>query len=380
MRISEIKNHYDVYSGWKVAHWMKDIEKIKNGELIPPKFIGLHPEAFCSHRCKHCAYRYSRWDKHGMNFLKPEWAGKPDFSRERPIGKLVPGVSDIPKEVALSLPKQMNEEGIKAIEITGSGEPMLYPPIKDLLKECSKWLDDVAVVTNGEFFTEDKMDCLTNLTWLRFSIDACHKETHKKIHGVDSFGKIIKNLKLAIDKFPEAYIGISFIITKDNYTEILEAARFYKELGVRNIRFSFEYEPTGTANLTQDQIDIANTLINEAKKEQNSHFKVFGMVGRIELFSKPNIDFNFCGYQLFSWNLGYDCKFYPCCIQIYHPEYAFGDLRKQTLHEIIYGEERRKFIDNFDVKKCHNCWLRDKNIAIETLLAPEKRLGHVNFI
>jgi len=385
MRVSEIKRYYDVYSGWKAAYWMKDIEKIRNGELIPPKLIQAHPEAWCSHDCFFCAYRNSCWQHHGMEFFG-EWASEEDRIPKqtgKPKGKLIPGVSDWPKEIALSLPKQMEEEGVKACEITGSGEPLLYPYIKEFIDKLVKHNIEIALVTNGQFLTKDILDRLNNVRWIRFSIDAATAKTHAKVHGVSEkvFPIVIKNLEQTIERnFDDCLIGVSYIITKYNIDEIYEAALKYKEMGVDNIRFSFQYEPTGTAGLTNEEKERARKLLLKARELSDSKFKVFGMVERLETFAKPNIDFTFCGYQFFTWSLGYDCKFYPCCIQIYNKGYAFGDLKKQSLHEIIYGEERRKYIENFDVRKCHNCWLRDRNIAIETLIAPEKRLGHVNFV
>jgi len=380
MKVEDIKPYYDVYSSLKAIYWLKDIERIKNGEMIPPKFLEVHPEAFCSHRCKPCAYRYSGWDKHGMEFLKPEWAGTyPDFSRKGPVGKRIPEVSGMPKVVALNLPKQMRDEGIDAIEITGSGEPLLYPYINELLGACCNHLEDIAIVTNGQFFHR-VVDSISHLTWLRFSVDARYPGTYEEVHGIPCFDQVVDNLRLAVDTFRDAYIGVSYVVTRDNFGEVYDAVEFYKGLGVRNIRFTFEYEPSGTANLTTRQVEAVRIMLDEAKGLQDSKFRVFGQVGKIDMFSRPNTDFTFCGYQLLSWNVGYDCLCYPCCVQIYNPSSAFGDLSKQDLHEIIYGERRRKFIEEFDVTKCNPCWLREKNIAIETVLAPEKRLGHVRYV
>jgi len=161
---------------------------------------------------------------------------------------------------------------------------------------------------------------------------------------------------------------------------ILKATEFWKEKAVNNIRFSFEYEPSGTAKLTPEQISSAMEQLAEAKKLQDGKFKVFGQIGRLDVYNRSNNDFTYCGYMMFSWNIGADLKCYPCCIQIYYDEYAFGDLKKQSLHEIIYGEGRKKYIEKFNVKRCNPCWLREKNITIETLLAPKKRLGHINFV
>jgi radical SAM protein with 4Fe4S-binding SPASM domain len=386
MNVQEIKEYNDVYNPLKVAFHMSDIEKIRNGELIPPKQLQIHPEGFCSNDCQFCAYRNSNWQSYGMNYFRDGWASSEDMiagQKGKPKGKLVPEVSGLSKNIGLSIAEQMSDINIPAAEITGSGEPTLYPYIKEMFDSFAKHNIQTALVTHGQNL-KPLLDGehIQNLQWIRFSMDSCTPETHSKVHGVSDkmFPVAVSNIKKVVDLFPDAIIGISFIITQSNYHEILKAAEFYKNIGCDSIRFSFEYEPTGTAKLTPDQIDFARSAIREAKKITNNKFRVFGQVERLDSYVKPNIDFTFCGYQLFTWNIGYNGKVYPCCIMIYQDGFEFGDLNKQTLEKIAFSEFRRKYIDDFNVKRCHHCWMRDKNITIESLIAPEKRLGHVNYV
>lgn len=358
MKVDEILLYNDVYSPLKPVAWLDRIEKIREGELVPPTFIQLHPEGSCNHRCISCAYRESGWTEHGMKFH--------------------PGMR-IPKEIALDLPRQMSDEGIEAIELTGSGEPLLYPWITDLLRACDRYLEDIAIVTNGEKVTKHILECMSSLSWIRFSIDAATPDTYRKIHRVDAFEKVIDNLIITRDAFPDAVLGVSYIVLKENLGEIVQAARLFKKLGADNIRYTFEYAPK--FKLSEDELARADRRIQWAKREvEGRGFRIFGGVDRVQYYTKPNDDFTFCGYQMFSWNVGADAKCYPCCIQIYHEGYDFGDLTKESLHDIIYGDRRRKYIEEFDVKKCWWCWMRTKNFIIETLLKPDRRLGHVRYV
>ena len=99
---------------------------------------------------------------------------------------------------------------------------------------------------------------------------------------------------------------------------------------------------------------------------------------RLEYYAQPNTDFHFCGYQFFTWAIGYDGLVYPCCIMKYHRGYSLGDLRTQSLQEIIHSDQRKEFIESFDVKNCKPCWLRDKNQFIEYLIAENPQ--HVNYV
>ena len=62
----------------------------------------------------------------------------------------------------------------------------------------------------------------------------------------------------------------------------------------------------------------------------------------------------------------------------YHKGFAWGDLRNNSLKEIVHSEQRQKFISDFDVHDCKACWLRDKNQFIEYLLADSPQ--HVNYV
>jgi len=148
-----------------------------------------------------CAYRSGGWFKHGMNFLTPDWTTEADRVEGqigKPRGKLIPEVSGWPKERGLKIPKEMHDEGIPACEITGSGEPTLWPYIKELFVELGKYDIETALVTNGQHL-KPLIDAgvIQNLQWMRFSMDSCTSEVHSKVHGVNPamFDIAVKNIE-----------------------------------------------------------------------------------------------------------------------------------------------------------------------------------------
>ena len=62
----------------------------------------------------------------------------------------------------------------------------------------------------------------------------------------------------------------------------------------------------------------------------------------------------------------------------YHKGYAMGNLRSTSLADLVHSDERKKYVDNFNVQGCKSCWLRDKNQFIEYLIADSPQ--HVNFV
>ena len=130
MKLIDIRKDGNYYSSWKAIHQRKDIELLKKGELFAPKDIQVDLEAYCPHSCAFCSYRNVNWQDYGMDFEEPE--------------RRVPEETGFPKEIAMRLPREMHEAGIPSIELTGGGEPMVYPYIKEFLDELgdtpSNWL------------------------------------------------------------------------------------------------------------------------------------------------------------------------------------------------------------------------------------------------
>jgi len=367
MKLSDIKDDGNYYSPWKALHQTEGIEMIKNGEMFAPKDIQVDLEAFCPHSCEFCSYRNVNWQGYGMEFNEP--------------AKRVAEETGLPKSLALQLPKQMFEAGIPSIELTGGGEPMVYPYISEFLDELSKYPIELAIVTNGASLNDKLQSKLNNLKWIRFSVDAITAETHAKVHRVPEsvFNVVQKNIgQLVSREIEDCKVGISFVITQHNYHEIEEAASFYKDIGVDSIRYTFTYDPEGEGAMSLDETRKSERAMNNARKLQDENFKVFGTMRRLELYSQPNTDFHFCGYQFFTWAIGYDGLVYPCCIMKYHKGSEMGDLRKESLSDLVQSNHRKKYVDSFDVKKCKACWLRDKNQFIEYLLADNPQ--HVNYV
>ena len=234
MKLENIKKDGNYYSPWKALNQMDSIDLIKKGEMFAPKDIQVDLEAYCPHSCEFCSYRNVNWQEYGMDFEEPE--------------KRVAEQTGLPKEIAMRLPSEMYEAGIPSIELTGGGEPMVYPYIKEFLEELGKYPIELAIVTNGASLNEQIQSRLRNLKWIRFSVDAITPETHAKVHRVPAsvFNVVLKHINEIVARgIEDCKIGISFVITQQNFHEIEEAAHFFKGMGVHNIRFTFTYDPEG---------------------------------------------------------------------------------------------------------------------------------------
>jgi len=366
------------YSQSKALYHLDRLKELQNNRPIAPTLIQVDLEAYCNDNCNFCSYRKDNAYNNSMLELIGAKPGK-KYEEDKPIGKPTPE-SSWSQDMAKKLPLQMVEAGIPAIEITGGGESTLWAHFDELLYELGKWDRDIALVTNGSNLSDTRIDLICKYcTWVRISMDSSNPMEHKKIHRTATydFERRIGNIKKLVRYKPEKLVlGISFIINQDNYDDIEASARLYRGLGVDNIRFSWMYDSGGTSGLSLEQIDSAKKLLSKLQDKLNTDtFGIHYDTDRVDLYTRPNTDFDTCHFQRFVWAIGADMKVYPCCIMKYHPDYAFGSLKKHTLKQLI--DKMDNSMTNLVPAKCMPCWLRNKNIAIDNSI---KQPTHANFI
>jgi len=374
----------ELYSISKGLWHLDRLKLLQEGKPIAPILIQVDTQAYCNDNCSFCSYRIETGFNNQMLELidvKPST----DRTQNKPLGRPTK-ISGLPERFAYDLPKQMKQANIPAIEVTGGGEPTLWPHCLDLFLQCEKYGREFALVTNGSNMSEEMIEVLARSgTWCRFSMDASTPELHQKIHRTphSDFERRINTLKklISVKKRYEnnrLIVGISFILTPDNYDDVSESALFYKKLGVDNIRFSWMYDSTGNAGLTEQQIEYQTKRLEQIKaKEDTKDFRIMFERGRIDTYSRPNDDFKTCYSQYVTWAIGADCKVYPCCIMKYDPGWAYADIREKTLQEIVSDAGFHKRQLELDPMGCRPCWLRNKNKAIAQGV---EKPQHENFV
>lgn len=366
------------YSQSKALYHTDRIADLQAGRPIAPTEMQVDLEAWCNDNCSFCSYRKDDAYNNPMLELIDATPGK-RYDQNKPIGKPTSNSGWI-KEMAIALPKQMVAAGIPAIEITGGGESTLWPHFDLLLANLGEAGRDIGLVTNGSNLPDKRIDLICkHCQWVRISMDSSNPVHHKKVHRTNNydFERRIENIKKLVRYKPDTLVlGISFIINPDNLDDIEDSARYYKGLGVDNIRFSWMYDSQGNSGLSNYQLAELMPKLEAIKRElSDDSFGIHFDTDRVELYTKPNTDFNTCYFQRFVWAIGADMKVYPCCIMKYHPDYAFGDLKKNTLQELV--DKMAESMNNLVPAKCMPCWLRNKNKAIDGAVKQPK---HHNFI
>ena len=347
----------------KITRYRKELDQFRRGELVVPRKVQIDPVSFCNHDCPFCIYRYDR--DADMNALF-------DLKDILPLAK----ITEILQDCA--------DLGIKAVELTGGGEPTLHPEFPSILETVLYLGLDLAMVTNGAWqdkHFDQSIKYLSRAEWVRFSLDAATPDTHRIVHASrkGDFEKACKAIEIL--SASECTVGISFIVQRGNVHEVSEIVPLAEKLGVDYVRI-------GGVVFEGERIDDIELSITE-------HIKTAEIVRDIVDTSDINVQDDFssrscktypqynagdtCYYSYLSTTIGADGRLYPCCIWKYRPDGVIADLNEVRLSDVWRSGVVDEYYKKFDIsEKCTRCFLKPKNDFVALMLSDT--IPHLNYV
>ena len=351
----------DEYSPFKVVHHPDKLAALRAGEQITPVQIHLIPTNRCNQNCIFCAYRL------------------PDY----PSAKTFHAADQVPEDKLLEIIDSCQELGVKAIQYTGGGEPLVHPAIARAFRRTLDYGLDLALVSNGLALTDELIEMLADVAWVRISMDACCKETYSLVRRVkEQTYSIVSGHIARLAKIKKGTIlGVGFVVNALNHREIYDAARYFKELGVDNFRISAAFTPFGMGYF-EGFLDRAKELAQRAKQDfEDQRYTVFNLFNeRIwDLFHGVQ-DYAYCPIKEFVPYVGADQNVYTCCMLAYNELGLIGSIKDQTLEELWNSKAKKTFFLRHDPRiMCRlPCMFQGKNEFINYAINPSAR--HTNFI
>jgi MoaA/NifB/PqqE/SkfB family radical SAM enzyme len=344
------------FSALKAAWHIERIADLRAGKDIVPTHVQIILSDLCNQNCHFCAYRMDG----GFSTEKfADAEGNRNPNRRIPTAKAKEILDDC---AAL---------GVGAIEFTGGGEPTVHQDCFEIIAHAQKLGMQTGLVTNGVKLKAHP--AVEALTWLRISLDAGTPQTYERIRQSTAWTQVMKALKYA-GSLKRPYVGVGFVVTRENYKELQQACSLVKAAGIPYVRVSAMFSMGGELYYAgiEDQIDACRS---EAKKLEDDSFKVVDFFSaRIEDLRKKAPDYEFCGEQQFVLYIGGDQHVYTCCTNAYTTHGDIGDLHEQRFSEWI--KKHRRY--DFDARGCHHCQFGDKNRTINFML--DKSPPHVAFV
>ncbi len=352
------------YSNLKIFHHTEKLEAIRNGEQPAPVYIRLKPTNLCNHHCAYCTYGSGSTDRKTEN--------RDDIDHH----------SMIPWEKLREIIEDMGEIGVKAVTLSGGGEPLIYPHILDALQLFREKGIELSLISNGELLAGEIAEELYQAKWVRISFDSPNEEEYCTLRNLQpqSFRRVIKNLEeFSRNKCEDCVLGINFVVGKANSHRVYEAAKLLKELGADNVKFAalIDNSPGYHREIKDSVLD----QIRRAKEElESSDFRIFNN------YENDWMDKNFSEVPLphcYTCRLvtviAADQRVYLCHTRAYDSGAVVGDLSKSSLKELWFSEEtKRKLADLNPSRECRNfCVYEDRNRLIQSYFDTNQ---HINFI
>ncbi|MFH1326797.1 MAG: radical SAM protein [archaeon] len=308
---------------------------------ITPIHMTLGFTGYCDHQCLWCTVDH-------LHSLRREERNKVDIDPDNLLAFL----------------KEAYQEGLKAVTIVGSGEPLLHSKAKYMLDEMKKMGLDIGMFSNGSQFPKHVDTLLKNMTFVRVSLDAATIETHRKLHGghPQSFNYAIDGLremaKRRIGKFPT--LGMQFVASQHNVHEIEKAALLAKEIGLDYI--SYKPMMKNPKNPTHDKNMLVldenlQEIFKKVKAFETNGFKVytkpeqFEQVLTRETFNQYK-DYALCLGHFFSPYIDSDGTVYVCTEKNSEPGFAYGSINNVGFKEMWNSSRRRDIIRSIDLNHC----------------------------
>lgn len=343
------------YSQSKLFHHPDRLEHLLLGHYqeIVPVSVELDVTNWCPHRCWYC-YQFI-WRQLGLN-----------WEAHRPQDQI-----DFPR--ASVLVKEMADEGVKAIQFCGRGEPFSYEHFLELLRIVKQAGLQYGVVTSGACLDEAKARALGEAppTWIRFSIDSVCQEVFNTIRRPidESFGckAVMRNMeqasKLVMAGTPDTRLSASTVIVPLNIGHLLDLARFTKSIGLQAHVFRLVNMPGRERVFEGHWEQLEQELLGIKQELQDNTFSVY--LPPLNFYKPLEKNYDCCRFSLFDVAIDVNFNVYGCIELIYHPDYLIGNLGAgvMSFKDLLCCPRRIEVIKQ--VEKCPPCCRDQVNELLE---------------
>jgi hypothetical protein len=174
-------------------------------------------------------------------------------------------------------------------------------------------------------------------------------------------------------------VGVGFVVNRENWREVYDAASRAKDSGVDNFRISAVFQNDG-ASYFEDFFVEASALCSRSKVDlEDAHFTVFNLFGdRVDDLVGGYPENPFCPFQQLCTYVGSDLNVYRCCMTAYSDFGLLGSLETSRFSDLWRSEAVKSKLLKFDARTCLRCMYNKKNDVIRYALSENP--PHVEFL
>ena len=335
------------FSSDKILNHLPEVAQLITDPVsVKPITVEWHLSNICTHNCPHCTFK---------NLPKGDLF---DYAL----------VDDVICD--------LREMGVKAIVYSGGGEPLEYDYSNSVFTKAHLAGIEQGLITNGKELWDltIRKAIVENLSWCRISVDAVGQKTYTKTHGVDDgFEALLRNIvelvKLRRKVKSKTKIGVSFLLTEDNYLDLKEAAYMFSQSGVDY----FQVKPLVVKNAPEVNPFWRGMLYNSLISLQDyetGDYKIYIQGHKFrDVLTKASLKFCKCHGHPFYPVITPSGKVYVCCMMIGREDCLYGTITKTKRFKDIWDSEiRYKIGKSVGVNHCPiNCKLAETNKTLEAI-------------
>lgn len=309
----------------KILSCYHEIRGLQRGDMPAPRTVELFVTSACNHNCIGCHTRELRNGR----------AAHLDIAR------------------AEALLAEWSALGVEGLEISGIGEPLLYPHLERLLASAHALGFRSGLLTNGSLLhTADAAALVRAARFIRVAFDAANPAVYNEVHGANHLARVEDNVAALVEarrrEGADTAIGLKTLVSKRNSGEIPAIARRARELGVDYVQF----KPLRRSreSLTAPGCRAAQSLIDQtrdAAAKSNSGFRVLGGMEREQL-TEP------CFLNPLHPVLDPHAALFVCPYYTHHPRsHRIGSLKNKPFAALWGSPAHRRAIRNIDPAICN---------------------------
>ena len=379
----------NLYSAAKIAYHHDVLQKLRNGEVQSPIFVQWFPTNRCQQACRHCSYGH--WKNNSQGSSPNNWKNHQLFDEH----------TSMTREKMIETVDCLAEMGVKAVEITGGGEPTTYRFFDEMIERIANAGLELALVSNGILITDDRAKLImkqAKASWARISLDAGTRESYARTRCVPEhhFDKALSSIVYLVSHktHPEAKVGVGYVVDTSNWDSVYNGISLAAACRADNVRVSVAFTPEGKSRWKEEQILEANRQAEAAKMEFEARIRGFSVSNLImERWQNTTLghqNYPYCYWKDIGCVIGADENIYSCCSLAYNQLGLEGSIHSQNFQQLWYGSAetwRRRHRPCYDCpvfclyerrNRKALCLIADETTA-ETESAYPKPM-HINFI
>jgi len=304
--------------GDKLLQHTDVLYSIQNSKEFKPITIQLAPTEVCDLNCNYCSVS----------------------NREK--------TKSIPIEIVRQGLINFRALGAKSIEITGGGNPLLYPYINRTIYMANALYLDIGIITNSinptKYLDSSSIDLIK---WIRISMSAID-------FNLDA--------KFELGNIPKEKLGLSYIINKKTTEKTIEKiSEIASKYDVKFVRLAPDC-------LDDDSLTI-NEKWNDIINKYNSNGKIFLKEINDNFYPYPDICYIGLIRPYWTYSGVYICSSHVLKTRKYENEWKMCNI--DNIFE-FYNEANQRFKSGFppyniDINKCYHCYYFNNNKILHSV-------------